>query len=109
MPSKSTIAPPTVDTDTVELKDMMASTPPPELELQDDIVKLSINGDEVAVRSLLDSGKVAAEWVDDEGLGPIHVTFSILLFSRLWRKVARKADSDSGQPSITVMLSASCY
>jgi palmitoyltransferase len=74
-PSKSTIAPPTVDTDTVELKDMMASSPPPELELKDDIIKLSMHGDETAVRALLDSGKVAADWVDEEGLGPLHVLF----------------------------------
>lgn len=74
-PSKSTIAPPTVDTDTVELKDMMASPPPPELELKDDIIKLSMHGDETAVRALLDSGKVAANWLDEEGLGPLHVLF----------------------------------
>ncbi|KAG0634061.1 hypothetical protein HOY80DRAFT_1012652 [Tuber brumale] len=71
-PSKSTVAPPTVDTDTLELKDMIASSPPPELELKDDIVKLSVNGDEVAVRALLDSGKVTADWLGEDGVGPLH-------------------------------------
>lgn len=72
-PSKSSVAPPAVDTDTVELRDMMASSPPPELELKEDIVKLSMLGDEVAVKALLDSGNVAADWVDSEGVGPLHV------------------------------------
>lgn len=73
-PSKSSVAPPTVDTDTLELRDMMASSPPPELELKDDIVKLGMLGDEVAIKALLDSGKVAASWVDSEGVGPLHVS-----------------------------------
>lgn len=52
---------------------MMASSPPPELELKDDILKLSMLGDEVAVKALLDSGKVSADWIDAEGIGPLHV------------------------------------
>jgi len=77
-PSKSTLAPPAVDTDTVELKDMMASSPPPELELKDDIIKLSVNGDEAAVRALLDSGKVTADWLGEDGVGPLHVLWPLV-------------------------------
>lgn len=79
-PSKSSVAPPTVDTDTLELREMMASEPPPELELKDDIVKLSMLGDEIAVKALLDSGKVAADWIDSEGVGPLHVLLLDALF-----------------------------
>lgn len=59
---------------------MMASEPPPELELKDDIVKLSMLGDEIAVKALLDSGKVAADWIDSEGVGPLHVLLLDALF-----------------------------
>lgn len=58
--------------DTVELRDMMASSPPPELELKDDIIKLSMMGDEVAVKALLDRGEITASWTDSEGIGPLH-------------------------------------
>lgn len=59
--------------DTVELRDMMASSPPPELELKDDIIKLSMMGDEVAVKTLLDRGEITARWTDADGIGPLHV------------------------------------
>jgi hypothetical protein len=72
-PSKSSVAPPAVDMDTVELRDMMASSPPPELELKDDIIKLSMMGDEVAVKALLDRGEITARWTDADGIGPLHV------------------------------------
>ena len=70
---KSTAAPPNLDTDPVELKDMIASTPPPELALKDDIHKLAIHGDELAIRALLDSGKATATDADAEGVTPLHV------------------------------------
>lgn len=59
---------------------MMASSPPPELELKDDIVKLSMLGDEIAVKGLLDSGKVTADWIDSEGVGPLHVLLPNVFF-----------------------------
>jgi len=57
---------------------MMASSPPPELELKDDIIKLSVNGDEAAVRALLDSGKVTARWLGEDGVGPLHVLWPLI-------------------------------
>lgn len=70
---KSAPAPASVDNDTVELKDMIASSPPPELPLKDDIMRLSMHGDEVGVRALLDSGKVGVDFRDSEGVSPLHV------------------------------------
>ncbi|KAL7275745.1 palmitoyltransferase akr1 [Rhizina undulata] len=71
-PPKGPAVAPTVDTETVELKEMINSEPPTELPLKDDILKLSMLGDEVGIRALLESGKVKADWRDDEGVGPLH-------------------------------------
>lgn len=97
-PSKSSVAPPTVDTDTLELRDMMASSPPPELELKDDIVKLGMLGDEIAVKALLDSGKVAANWVDSEGVGPLHVPL-LNAFFPVWSSMEMSVDLVRGNLS----------
>lgn len=73
--SKSAAAPAAVDTENVELRDMVASTPPPELELKDDIMKLAITGDELAIRELLDSGRASATYADGDGITPLHVSY----------------------------------
>lgn len=76
VPKKSTVAPAAVDTDQVELRDMIASTPPPELALKDDVMKLAMHGDEIGLRALLDAGSVSADFRDDEGLSPLHARTS---------------------------------
>ena len=73
---KSAVAPAAVDTEQVELRDMIASTPPAPLELKDDIMKLAMHGDEVGLRALLDSGVVSADFRDEDGLSPLHARTS---------------------------------
>ncbi|KAI5781242.1 hypothetical protein EDC01DRAFT_710110 [Geopyxis carbonaria] len=69
---KSAAAPAAVDTETVELKDMIASAPPPELGLKDDIMNLARHGEETAIRELLAAGKASADFRDEDGLSPLH-------------------------------------
>jgi palmitoyltransferase len=70
---KSKAAPASVDTEQVELRDMIASEPPTPLPLKDDIMKLAMHGDDIAIRALLDSGNVSADFRDEDGLSPVHV------------------------------------
>jgi ankyrin repeat protein len=70
---KANAAPASVDTDHVELRDMIASAPPAALALKDDIMKLAMHGDEIGIRALLDSGSVSVDFRDAEGLTPLHV------------------------------------
>jgi hypothetical protein len=70
---KASAAPASVDTDHVELHDMIVSTPPAALALKDDIMKLAMHGDEIGIRALLDSGPLSADFRDAEGLTPLHV------------------------------------
>ena len=59
--------------DHVEMRDMMASEAPPRIPLEDDIMKLVVLGDEKGIRDLLASGKVGADWRDEDGTTPLHV------------------------------------
>ncbi|TGZ82810.1 ankyrin [Ascodesmis nigricans] len=70
--TKSSAVPAAVDTEVVELRDMAPSALPAELDLKDDIMKLAITGDEVAIRELLDSGKATATHTDADGITPLH-------------------------------------
>lgn len=70
---KAKAAPASVDTEQVELRDMIASAPPPQLALKDDIMKLSMHGDDIGLKALLDTGNVSANFQDEEGLTPLHV------------------------------------
>ncbi|KAI5811242.1 hypothetical protein DFH27DRAFT_597047 [Peziza echinospora] len=58
--------------DHVEMRDMMSSEAPPNIPLEDDIMKLAILGDEKGIRDLLASGKVGADWRDEDGTTPLH-------------------------------------
>jgi len=69
---KSSAAPASVDIEQVELRDMIAAGPPPELALKDDVMKLAMHGDEIGLRELLDSG-VSADFRDAQGITPLHV------------------------------------
>jgi len=69
---KSSAAPASVDMEQVELRDMIAAGPLPELALKDDIMKLAMHGDEAGLRALLETG-VSADYRDAEGITPLHV------------------------------------
>jgi hypothetical protein len=111
---KAALAPAEVDNEQVELRDMVSSGPTSEMALKDDIMKLAMHGDELAVRALLDSGTVSACYQDSDGLTPLHVwEFPFLLIytirigrrsrcaDRSVRSVCRlRGGENSGQRSI---------
>ncbi|KAF3906358.1 Ankyrin-2 [Dactylellina cionopaga] len=51
----------------MELADVLPSNPPPP-----DIMRMAQLGDEAGIRHLLDAGKISANYVDPEGITPLH-------------------------------------
>ncbi|EPS38222.1 hypothetical protein H072_7992 [Dactylellina haptotyla CBS 200.50] len=51
----------------MELSDVQPSNPPPP-----DIMRMAQLGDEAGIRTLLDAGKISANYADPEGITPLH-------------------------------------
>ena len=77
VPQKSAAAPASVDTEQVELREMIASEssdPSTPVPLQDDVMKLAMHGDDMGLKALLDAGTVSASYRDNHGISPLHVS-----------------------------------
>lgn len=76
VPQKSAAAPASVDTEHVELREMIASEssdPSTPVPLKDDVMKLAVHGDDMGLKALLDAGTVSASYRDNHGISPLHV------------------------------------
>ena len=87
VPQKSAAAPASVDTEHVELREMIASEssdPPTPVPLQDDVMKLAVHGDDMGLKALLDAGTVSASYRDNHGISPLHVSAATSGGERSW-------------------------
>jgi hypothetical protein len=92
----SAVAPKLSDGDHVELSDMLPGGP--ETNAEEDIMQLARLGDIQGIEKLYESGKFDASYCDAEGITPLHVFSTAVLF------VADLLTSFSSGPQSTINM-----